>query len=388
MPASRQLQFIQDYVWHKKHYLCNTGVYRDGLLICLLLSKVRQALQLQLQQSLIWFANLNKNQALINLSAFSKTMSLSKTIIGKDPSLKALLRNLQRVAATEATVLITGETGTGKELIAQAILKNSPRSQQAFITLNCAALPESLIESELFGYSKGAFTGANVAKKGILAAVDGGTLFFDEINSLSLAIQVKLLRFIETGEYLPVGAVKTLKANVRIIAATNTDLEKQVSAGQFRQDLYFRLSVVPLVLNPLRERKEDVQLLLEHFFSYFAQKYTVRTPVISTEVLDVLHQYSWPGNIRELRNLCENLTVRRIRRAIEVADLPREYLKQEQESLRFIKLPKTGLDWPKLEACVIEQALKKTNGKCQEASLLLGMSRDALYYRTKRAAVL
>ena len=312
-------------------------------------------------------------------------MNLSKTIIGKDPALKALLRSVKTVAATDATVLIAGETGTGKELIAVAILKNSRRSDKEFIALNCAALPESIIESELFGYCKGAFTGATAAKKGLLASVAGGTLFFDEINSLSLAVQVKLLRFIQTGEYLPVGSVKTQKADVRIIAATNTDLEKQVSAGQFRQDLYFRLSVVPLLLSPLRARPHDIQLLMTHFFGYFAQKYTLRTPVISDHVLEVLQAYPWPGNIRELRNLCENLAVQRLRRIIEVNDLPLGYLqfKRETSAAGYFELPKGGMDWPKLEADLIQQAMVRTNGKCQQASLLLGMSRSALYYRTK-----
>ncbi|HEY8033977.1 MAG TPA: sigma-54 dependent transcriptional regulator [Methylobacter sp.] len=313
-------------------------------------------------------------------------MNLSKTIIGKDPALKSLLRSVKTVAPTDATVLITGETGTGKELIAAAILKNSRRSEKEFIALNCAALPESLIESELFGYCKGAFTGAIADKKGILATVDGGTLFLDEINSLPLSVQVKLLRFIEAGEYLPVGFVKTCKADVRIIAASNANLHKQVSAGQFREDLYFRLNVVPLLLSPLRERLHDIKLLMDHFLSYFAKKYATRTLSISIEVLEVLQRYPWPGNIRELRNLCESLTVLRRRRIIELNDLPREYLEVNNRTglASLFELPKVGVDWPELEVSLIRQAMAKTNGKYQEASLLLGMSRDALYYRTKK----
>jgi transcriptional regulator with PAS, ATPase and Fis domain len=313
-------------------------------------------------------------------------MNLSKTIISKDPALRSLLRSVKKVAPTDATILITGETGTGKELIAAAILKNSRRSDQAFMPLNCAALPESLIESELFGYCKGSFTGATADKKGILAAADGGTLFLDEINSLSLSVQIKLLRFIETGEYLPVGSVKTRKADVRIIAATNTDLEQQVSAGQFRQDLYFRLSVVPLLLSPLRERPQDIELLTAYFLSYFAKKYAIRTPSISDEALEALQHYPWPGNIRELRNLCENLSILRLRGTIVLNDLPREYLKIKNKTglASFFELPKDGVNWPELEDSLIRQAMVKTNGKYQEASLLLGMSRDTLYYRTKK----
>ena len=188
-------------------------------------------------------------------------MKDSQTIIGKAPALKSLLRNVQIIAPTGVNVLITGETGTGKELIAAAIQKNSLRSHKVFITLNCVALPESLIESELFGYCKGAFTGADTDKQGIFAAADGGTLFLDEINSLPVSIQAKLLRFIESGEYSPIGSVKTLKADVRIIAATNINLDEQVNAGAFRRDLYFRLSVVPLQLPPLRDRPKDIELL-------------------------------------------------------------------------------------------------------------------------------
>lgn len=316
-------------------------------------------------------------------------MNFSKTIIGKDPALKSLLRSVKKVAPTDATVLITGETGTGKELIAEALLKNSRRSDKEFIPLNCAALPESLIESELFGYCKGAFTGAAADKKGILATVDGGTLFLDEINSLPLSVQIKLLRFIEAGEYLPVGSVKTCKADVRIIAASNTNLEEQVSEGQFRKDLYFRLSVVPLLLSPLRERTQDIKLLMDHFLSYFARKYATRTPSINNEALEILQRYPWPGNIRELRNLCENLTIFPIRRMIGVNDLPREYLEINNGTglARFFELPKGGVDWPELETGLIRQAMAKTNGKYQEASLLLGMSRDALYYRTKKHGI-
>lgn len=182
------------------------------------------------------------------------------------------------------------------------------------------------------------------------------------------------------------GSVKTHKADVRIIAATNTNLEKQVSVGQFRQDLYFRLSVVPLLLSPLRERPQDIHLLICHFLGYFAKKYGTITPTISNQVLETLQRYPWPGNIRELRNLCENLTILRVRRIVELNDLPREYLeiKREIGLAGIFELPKGGVDWPKLEANFIRQAMVKTNGKHQEASLLLGMSRDALYYRTKK----
>ena len=182
-----------------------------------------------------------------------------------------MLRNVQIIAPTDVNVLITGETGTGKELIAVAIQENSLRSDKVFITLNCAALSESLIESELFGYCKGAFTDANNDKQGLFAAADGGTLFLDEINSLPVTIQAKLLRFIESGEYVPVGSTDTLKADVRIIAATNINLDELVNSGAFRRDLYFRLSVVPLQLPPLRDRPGDIKLLTKHFMTLFCR---------------------------------------------------------------------------------------------------------------------
>ena len=307
-------------------------------------------------------------------------------IIGKAPALKSLLRNVQIIAPTDVNVLITGETGTGKELIALAIQKNSPRSDNVFIILNCAALPESIIESELFGYCKGAFTGAGVDKQGIFAAADGGTLFLDEINSLPVPIQAKLLRFIESGEYVPVGSVITLKADVRIIAATNSNLYEQVSEGKFRQDLYFRLNVVPLELPPLRDRHKDIEILLDYFLGYFANKYAVKRPLLSKELLAILKRHPWPGNIRELRNLCEYLSIMRIKKTIELTNLPRGHLEvnNDIDGIYSFKLPDSGLVWHELEADLIKQALTKTNGNCKEASQLLGLSRDALNYRIKK----
>jgi transcriptional regulator with PAS, ATPase and Fis domain len=306
-------------------------------------------------------------------------------IIGKHPALKSLLRNVKIVAATDVNVLISGETGTGKELIAVALQKNSRRADQVFITLNCSALPVSLMESMLFGHCKGAFTGADTDKQGIFAAADGGTLFLDEINSLTLAMQTKLLRFIELGEYLPVGSVTTSTVNVRIIAATNSQIDKLISAGKFRQDLYFRLSVVTLELPPLRKRRQDISLLIDHFMSYFADKYAVRTPSLSKEVLQALEHYRWPGNIRQLRNLCENLTISRIRRTIELNDLPVEFRESNNTPCSiYFELPELGLDWYELEKDLIRQALEKADGNRKEAAELLDISRNALYYRIKK----
>ena len=313
-------------------------------------------------------------------------MKTSKTIIGKSPAFESLLCSVQIIAPTDVNVLITGETGTGKELIAAAIQQNSRRSDKVFITLNCAALSESLIESELFGCAKGAFTDAYTDKQGLFGAADGGTLFLDEINSLPVSAQAKLLRFIELGEYVPVGSVITCKADVRIIAATNINLSKLVKAGLFRQDLYFRLSVVPLELPPLRERPGDIRLLTKHFMNYFAEKYAVKPPVLSKEVWVIFKRHPWPGNVRELSNLCENLCILKIRKIIEVADLPSGHLETFNESgfVYCFRLPESGIVWHELEADLIQQALVTANRNLKEAARLLGITKDALAYRVKK----
>jgi DNA-binding NtrC family response regulator len=306
-------------------------------------------------------------------------------IIGQAPAFESLLRSAKMVAATDVTVLIIGETGTGKEVLATAIQKNGPRKNKPFITLNCAALPEGIVESELFGHRKGAFTGATANKLGIFQAADGGTLFLDEINSLPLSIQSKLLRFLETGECLPVGDTKPYKVNVRVIAATNADLNEQIAAGEFRRDLYFRLNVVPLELPPLRQRDEDIELLIKHFVRGFVQEYGLAAPIFSKETLKKLRTYEWTGNIRELRNLCERLCILLAGRTIEPENLPSEF--QSVTGVRKTSeftLPATGIDLETLEADLIHQALSRTNGNRSKSARLLGLSRDTLLYRIQK----
>ena len=212
-------------------------------------------------------------------------MTHFNSIIGQSPALDSLIRSAKIVAAADVTVLLKGETGTGKEVLASAIQKSSARADKAFITLNCAALPESLIESELFGHKKGAFTGASSDKQGLFQSADGGTLFLDEINSLPLTIQGKLLRFLESGECLAVGGVKPHTVNVRIISATNANLNQQIEAGQFRSDLYFRLNVVPLELPPLAQRTEDIEHLIKHFLAFFAEAHGLAAPKFSKQAI-------------------------------------------------------------------------------------------------------
>ena len=309
------------------------------------------------------------------------------SIVGHSPALESLVRSSKMVAATDVTVLIQGETGTGKEVLATAIQKESSRANKAFITLNCAALPEGIVESELFGHKKGAFTGATANKQGLFQAADGGTLFLDEVNSLPLSIQAKLLRFLETGECLPVGETKAYKVDVRVIAATNADLQKQIEIGEFRQDLFFLLSVVPLELPSLQQRSEDVEALTKHFLSHFAKEYKIDAPKFSKRSLKVLRAYKWKGNIRELRNLCERLSILLSGRTIEPENLPQEFNPRVNisttESSGYT-LPELGLKLDSLEADLIHQALSRTNGNRSKSARLLGISRDTLLYRIQK----
>jgi DNA-binding NtrC family response regulator len=230
-------------------------------------------------------------------------------LMGASPPLERVLKQARSVAATSATVLLSGENGTGKEMIARAIHQESPRASGPFVAVSCAALPEALIESELFGHEKGAFTSAIQAHKGRFELANGGTLFLDEVGELSAAVQVKLLRVLQEREFERVGGTKTLTVDIRFIAATNRDLEKEVAQGRFRQDLFFRLNVVPLVLPPLRERPDDIPILAAHFAVKSAQKYGQPTPELDPALVEILMDYDWPGNVRELENLMERLVV-------------------------------------------------------------------------------
>jgi len=312
-------------------------------------------------------------------------MSNFNSNIGQSPAFESLIRSARMVASTDVTVLIKGETGTGKEMLARAIQKDSTRADKPFITLNCAALPEGLVESELFGHKKGAFTGAVANKQGLFQAANGGTLFLDEINSLPISIQTKLLRFLESGECLSVGETKPSTMDVRIIAATNADLNKQIAAGEFRQDLYFRLNVVPLELPSLKQRTEDIETLIKHFIAQCSVKHSIDPPKFNKQALKVLRSYHWPGNIRELRNLCERLSILLAGQTIDPENLPHEFnscISAPTDSA-FI-LPERGLQLDDLEADMIHQALARTNGNRSKSARLLGISRDTLLYRIQK----
>ena len=305
-------------------------------------------------------------------------------MIGQSPNFEAMLRSAKMVAATDVTVLIAGETGTGKELLANGLQSHSLRAHNPFITLNCAALPESLVESELFGHRRGAFTGAVANQTGRLQAADGGTLFMDEVDSLPLAVQAKLLRFLETGEIQPVGDNMTQTVDVRIIAATNTKLEEKTAKGEFRKDLFYRLNVVPLEIPPLRERKEDIPALLNHFLRLFATEHKLPLSTLSKPALTRLQNHSWPGNVRELRNVCERLSILLAGRLIEETNLPGEILNRPSAPKKTFALPESGIELDKVEIDLIQQALTRTSGNRSRSARLLGISRDTLLYRMKK----
>src|SRR5499427_1930295 len=243
-------------------------------------------------------------------------------IIGQSPKMRAIFDLIQTVAPQSSRVLITGESGTGKELVARAIHENSPRAQAPFITINCGAFPETLLESELFGYMKGSFTGANENRQGLFQAAHGGTLFMDEIGNMSLTMQVKLYRVLQEGKVRPLGSTEELDVDVRVIAATNKDFEKEIAEGRFREDLYYRLSVIPLQLPSLRERREDIPLLARHFLGRFRRSMEKPIEGISPEAIRKLETYDWPGNVRELENTMERAVALESGNEISVRVLP------------------------------------------------------------------
>src|SRR5258708_6449260 len=306
-------------------------------------------------------------------------------LIGKSPAMKRLFQLLETVAATNSTILITGETGTGKEVVARAIHHNSPRKTHRFVALNCSAIPETLLEAEIFGHVRGAFTGAIGNREGRLEQAHRGTLFLDEVGTMSAALQMKLLRVLQEREFERVGDSKTIKVDVRVIAATNSDLQKMVGEGQFREDLFYRLNVIPVQIPPLRERKEDVPLLVQHFLEKLKSPLTV-----SQEALRRLLAYSWPGNVRQLENAVERaVAFTGGRTQIELGDLPTE-VQQAQESVlsAAVSLPEEGLDLDAfvadIERDLIQRSLERTGGNKVQAATLLPLKRTPPAAKLKR----
>jgi len=314
------------------------------------------------------------------------------SIIGESPQIQAVIRAAHIVAATDATIIVDGESGTGKELLAHAIHRHSRRAEKAFNIINCAALAEHLVESELFGHRKGAFTGASHDYPGRIRSADGGTVFLDEIGELPLGVQAKLLRFLECGECQAVGESRPYKVNVRLIAATNRNLHAMAQRGEFRLDLFYRLHVVPLQMPALRERDGDIKHLITHFTEQLAKRHQLAAPTFDKHTLSVLAEYHWPGNVRELRNFCERMVILLSGKNIQPENLPPEFrqpapVETSVFSGGYFTLPEEGINLEQMEMYMISQALSKSKGNRSRAARLLGISRDTLLYRIKKYAL-
>ena len=305
-------------------------------------------------------------------------------IIGTSPVMIKTLDLVRQVAPSAATVLIQGESGTGKEVIANAIHDGSPRRDRPFIKVNCAALPETLLESELFGYEKGAFTGAASRKEGRFELADGGTLFLDEIGELSPATQAKLLRVLQTGEFERVGGTRTLTVDVRLLTATNADLAALVREKRFREDLYYRLNVIAVQLPPLRERPEDIPLLAHHFVRRYATKNAKTIEGFTEAAMDLLQTYAWPGNVRELENVVERAIVLTREPMLSPADLPETVVRSDQAARHLVISIGTPLE--EVEDRLIDETLRYTKGDKTLAAKLLGIATRTIYRRMKTGA--
>ena len=327
-------------------------------------------------------------------------------LIGRSPAMKRLLQLLETVAPTSSTILITGETGTGKEVVARAIHHNSPRREQRFVALNCSAIPESLLEAELFGHVRGAFTGAVGNRQGRLEQAHKGTFFLDEVGTMSVALQTKLLRALQERAFERVGDSHTIKVDVRVISATNSDLARMVADGEFREDLYYRLNVIPVHLPPLRERKDDIPLLVQHFLEKLAaggaaadrsapadrsaKALAERPKTVTQEAMRRLMAYPWPGNVRQLENAVERAVAFSGSRAqIDIADLPTEIQQADEPVLpSAVTLPEEGVDLDRfianIERDLIQRSLERTGGNKGAAAKLLGLKRTTLVEKLKR----
>ncbi|MCL1926681.1 MAG: sigma-54 dependent transcriptional regulator [Syntrophorhabdaceae bacterium] len=326
-----------------------------------------------------------------------------RSFVGNSPRMREFYRILEKVSDTDSTILIAGESGTGKELAAKTIHHNSSRADRPFVPINCGAIPRELLESELFGHEKGAFTGAISARTGRFELANSGTIFLDEVTELPFDLQVKLLRVVQEREFERIGGTKTIKVNIRILAATNRELEKAVSDGTFREDLYYRLNVIPLNIPSLRERNDDIMLLFEHFMSVFCKKRKRELLKIAPEVRKVLAGYRWPGNVRELENIVERMVILNDSGIIGLDDLPGHILDSKNGDQAVIhsarETQKAGLSIPdpwtesginlnavlgELERTLILQALERAGGVKNKAAILLGLNRTTLLEKIKK----
>jgi len=312
-------------------------------------------------------------------------------IVGRSPRMAQIFRLIDRVSRTSSTVLVHGESGTGKELIARALHFTSARSTKRFLSVNCGAMPENLLESELFGHERGAFTGAVKEKRGLFQEADGGTLFLDEISEMSPSMQVKLLRALQEKTVRKVGGNQEERADARIIAATNRNLLEMIEAGTFREDLYYRINVIPVHLPPLRQRREDIPLLVDHFLKKFSQDQGTETKRISVQAMRLLESYEWPGNVRELENMIERTLALSPGPVIDASDLPQQVRTGSERAGQAITLPKDGVD---LEGLLDEirrdlmlQALERANWVQTQAAEILNMSFRSFRYYAKKAGI-
>lgn len=341
---------------------------------------------------------LNKEETLVVSPRTSNPLPATahqQAIIGQSPNIQGVLDLVSRVAESDATILIQGESGTGKELIARAIHQMSPRKNAPFIAINCGAIPSELLESELFGHVKGAFTGAISNRVGRFELADGGILFLDEIGDMSPSLQVKILRALQERSFEPVGSTKTVQVNVQVIAATHINLEKAVSEGKFREDLFYRLNVIPINLPPLRERKSDIPLLIRFFIKNFSKRRKECITDFAQDAIDSLSNYEWPGNIRELENLVERMTIVKGKGVVEMKDLPAKYhiktpvvLVASETKPQELELTSDGLDFnaavDQFENNLIMKALEKTGWNRNQAAILLKLNRTTLVEKMKK----
>jgi DNA-binding NtrC family response regulator len=312
-----------------------------------------------------------------------------ENIIGQSPEIMAVFDLIERVADSDSTILITGESGTGKELVAKAIHYNSRRAEKLMVPVNCGAIPENLLESELFGHVKGAFTGALTSRAGRFEVAHSGTIFLDEIGDMSPHLQVKILRVLQERKFEPLGSAKTTEVDVRVIAATHKDLDLAVAQKSFREDLFYRLNVIPIRIPPLRDRKSDIPLLIHHFLKHYNETKLRDVKGFAPDVMEFLTSYNWPGNVRELENLIERLVIIKGQGVIELRDLPERYLRREiSVDQDKIIVPTKGLDFnsavDNFENILIMQALERTGWNRNKAASLLNLNRTTLVEKIKK----
>jgi len=331
-------------------------------------------------------------------------LTVQSPLVGESPVVQTILKTIEKVAQVDSTVLITGESGTGKELVARAIHERSLRATKPLVVVNCGAIPSELLEAELFGHVKGAFTGATQNRQGRFELAEGGTIFLDEVGELPLHLQVKLLRVLQTRQFEPVGSSRTIEVDVRILAATNRDLEEAANKKEFREDLYYRLNVVPVKIPPLRDRKSDIPILINHFVKQFNEMFGYSVEAPSGQILEALMTYDWPGNVRELENLMERLVILKEQGTVDLGDLPhrifQKYADEKPPGVGALSawefprmvLPQTGLDLKAIvsafENHLVDQALARTNGNKNRASELLHMNRTTLVEKLRKRGMI